>query len=83
MHTDACYGVDFGETGKVQKLSYFLFIDAECTRPIKRIVHNIYDAVANYGECVAASVGGVDDKRATLTVCHNEDSASDGALPAP
>jgi hypothetical protein len=83
MHTNACYCADLGGAGKVQKLSYYLFIDAECTRPIKRIVHNIYDAVPNYGLCVAASVGGVDDKRATLTVCHNEDSASDGALPAP
>jgi hypothetical protein len=67
-------------SGKVQKLSYFLFMDAQCTKAIKRVVHSIYSEVPNYSMCVPSRTT-PKDKRATLTVCHND--GGDDAMPPP
>jgi hypothetical protein len=63
----------------VQKISYFLFMDAQCTKAIKRVVHDIYSEVPNYSMCVPSGTS-TKDKRATLTVCHNDDPDS---MPLP
>ena len=62
------------DSGKRKTLAYYLFIDSKCTRPIKRVEHDIYSAVPYYDQCVFSRT----DERAALTVCHNSGGSGGG-----
>jgi hypothetical protein len=73
--------------GKVGKMVYFLFADRHCTKAIKRVVHNIYDIMPQYGKCVKVRSftkwHEQGDHRMSLTVCHNHDVEGGEDIPPP
>lgn len=68
-HLPFVYLLHYCITAKSNTLVYFIFADHQCTKAIKRVVHNLYDAIPKYGECVPSLKG---DQRMMLTVCHND-----------
>jgi hypothetical protein len=73
--------------GKVGKMVYFLFADRHCQKAIKRVVHDIYDIMPQYGECVKvrsfAKRHEQGDHRMSLTVCHNNRGEDGEDIPPP
>jgi hypothetical protein len=73
--------------GKVGKMVYFLFADRHCQKAIKRVVHDIYDIMPQYGKCVKVRSftkwHEQGDHRMSLTVCHNNRGEDGEDIPPP
>lgn len=55
--------------GRAGKLSHYIFADAECRRPIKRVLHDLSTVVPHYGTCAKTYSKAPE---VLLTVCHND-----------
>ena len=62
--------------GQRDTLVYHIYADDQCLALIKKVEHQLSDAIPHYGACVASAKG---DNRVALTICHNKN----GVTPPP